>query len=61
MGDQERLELILAQARIAKAALAEQAAETEGPVPNSLDQAILAIEAIVLLADSDFHIKSDAA
>lgn len=61
MGDEDRLELILTQARIAKAALSEQEALTPGSASKQLDQAILAIEAIVLLADSEFNTKRDAA
>lgn len=61
MGDQERLDLILAQARIAKAALMEKIQASGAPASREQDQALLAIEAIVLLADSEFHRKSDAA
>jgi len=61
MGDQDRLDLIQTQARIAKAALSEYEACMPGPVSKKLDQAILAIEAIALLADSEFHAKSNAA
>lgn len=63
MGDQDRLDLILSQARIAKAAMAEQLGN--GAVSQQscrkIDQALLALEAIVLLADPEFHNKSDAA
>jgi len=55
MRDQDRLEFILAQARIAKAALAAPITTASDIERTKLDQAILAIEAIVLLADSEFH------
>ncbi|MBL4613290.1 MAG: hypothetical protein JKY27_00225 [Magnetovibrio sp.] len=55
MGDQDRLDLILSQARIAKAAMAEQSSQCPSTPETCFDQALLAIEAIELLADPEFH------
>ena len=61
MGEQERLDMILAQARIAKAALHDVQRDSGAKENTQLDQAILALEAIVLLADPDFNMTSNAA
>jgi len=61
MDDQSRLDLILAQARIAKKAMATELRSTDGQTTHNIDQALLALEAIVLLADPEFHNTSSAA
>jgi len=61
MDDQDRLDLILTQAAIAKAAMASEPGLTAAEIEQNLQQAVLAVEAIVLLADPDFHIHSTAA
>ena len=60
MGDQERLKLILSQARIAKAALSELSAVQTKADAVRKGQASLAIEAIELLADQKFHTSQAA-
>jgi len=60
MDDQNRLNLILTQARIAKAAMANELSLTQEQLARNLSQAQLALEAIVLLADPEFHNNSTA-
>jgi len=60
MDDQNRLDLILAQARIAKAAMTTELSAPQEHLARSINQAQLALEAIVLLADPDFHNNSTA-
>lgn len=60
MGQQERLNMILTQARIAKAALAENKPIERAVSNRHVEQAILAVEAIVLLADDDLHAQNGA-
>lgn len=55
MRDPERLRLILAQARIAKAALSELTDKANTTERLQMEQASLAMDAIELLADPDFH------
>ena len=61
MQDYERLNLIRAQAKIAKQALRAMPKEAAAPLVENLEQAVLAIEAIALLSDEDFHAKDTAA
>jgi len=60
MDDQSRLDLILTQARIAKAAMATELSVTQEQLARNLSHAQLALEAIVLLADPDFRNNSTA-
>ena len=55
MRDPERLRLILAQARIAKAALSELTDTASDTERLQMEQASLAMDAIELLADPEFH------
>lgn len=52
MSDEDRLELILSQARIAKAAMAEFARTNTDHDACNLGHASTALEAILVLADS---------
>jgi len=61
MNDQSRLDLILAQARIAKDVLAAELSTSQDQAAKNLKQALLALEAIELLADPQFHNHSTAA
>lgn len=61
MQDHERLDLIRAQANIAKQALRGVPKDPANPLVENLEQAILAVEAIALLSDEDFHVKVSAA
>jgi len=61
MNDQDRLDLILSQARIAKSAMAADSLLSQDQINLNLHQAILALEAIILLADPDFRSHSTAA
>jgi len=60
MDDQNRLDLILTQARIAKAAMTTELSVPQDQLAHNLNQAQLALEAIVLLADPDFRNNSTA-
>ena len=60
MDDQSRLDLILTQARIAKAAMTTEMALSQEQLARNINQAQLALEAIVLLADPEFHNHSTA-
>ncbi|MCW8914637.1 MAG: hypothetical protein OQK24_02155 [Magnetovibrio sp.] len=61
MDDNQRIELILVQAKIAKSALRDLTNLTPEQTAQHLNQATLAVEAITLLADTEFHVKEDAA
>ena len=61
MQDHERLNLIRVQAKIAKQALRAMPKEAAAPLVENLEQAVLAIEAISLLSDENFHSKNNAA
>ncbi|OEJ65202.1 hypothetical protein [Magnetovibrio blakemorei] len=52
MTEQDRINLILSQANIAKAAVAAELAQPKDRQSKNLHQALLAIEAILMLADS---------
>lgn len=52
MTDQDRLSLIMSQANIAKAAVAAEVEQTHEQESKNLQQALLAIEAILILSDS---------
>ncbi len=61
MDDNQRLDLILAQAKIAKSALRELTNLTPEQMAQYLDQAALAVEAITLLADNAFNANETTA
>jgi len=61
MDDQDRLNLILTQASIARAAMTSESGLSAAEIEQNLQQAMLAVEAIMLLADPDFHNHSTAA
>jgi hypothetical protein len=54
--DQDRINLILSQANIAKAAVLAELAQPHDRQSKNLQQALLAIEAILMLADS--HVQA---
>ena len=61
MDDQDRIDLILTQAQIAKAAIIPDSNLSPAQQAKNLNRALLAIDAIELLADPDFHNSSNAA